>query len=154
MTTHDREWIAARIPHGGSMCLLDAVIDWDAQHVRCAATSHLSPGNPLRSKGRLASVCAIEYAAQAMAVHGALLAAADAARPRVGMLTSVRGVRCHAERLDTLPGPLDIEARRIGGDENTVLYRFDVRCADAPVIEGRAAVILDAAGIAPSTPRA
>jgi predicted hotdog family 3-hydroxylacyl-ACP dehydratase len=142
--THDREWIAARIPHSGSMCLLDGVVEWDAQHVRCVATSHLLVDNPLRSKGRLASVCGIEYAAQAMAVHGALVGAEDAKRPRVGMLTSVRGVRSYVDRLDTLDAPLDIEAERIGGDENTVLYRFNVRCGDVPVIEGRAAVMLDA----------
>ena len=27
----DRAWIAARIPHQGSMCLLDAVESWDEQ---------------------------------------------------------------------------------------------------------------------------
>jgi predicted hotdog family 3-hydroxylacyl-ACP dehydratase len=140
----DRDWIAARIPHSGSMCLLDAVVAWDAQCIRCTATSHLSPDNPLRSKGRLAAVCGIEYAAQAMATHGALVGE-EARRPRVGMLTSVRGVQTHVERLDTLDGPLDIEAERMGGDDNTVLYRFNVHCAGRLLLSGRAAVILDAA---------
>jgi predicted hotdog family 3-hydroxylacyl-ACP dehydratase len=138
-----RDWIAARIPHSGAMCLLDAIVSWDAEHVRCIATSHLLTDNPLRSKGRLASVCAVEYAAQAMAAHGALVAG-NAAKPRVGMLTSVRGVRTYVDRLDTLDGALTVEAQRIGGDENTVLYRFDVRCEGRQVIEGRAAVVLDA----------
>ncbi|SAL26674.1 3-hydroxylacyl-ACP dehydratase [Caballeronia cordobensis] len=142
--TYDRDWIAARIPHGGSMCLLNAVVAWDAQRIRCTATSHLAAGNPLRSRDRLASVCGIEYAAQAMAVHGALLADAGE-RPRVGMLASVRGVQTHVERLDTLDGPLDIEAERMGGDGNTVLYRFAVQCAGRLLLSGRAAVILDAA---------
>ncbi|BAN27682.1 hotdog family protein [Caballeronia insecticola] len=143
----ERDWIAARIPHDGSMCLLDAVVAWDAERIRCTATSHLCAENPLRSKGRLAAVCGIEYAAQAMAVHGALVGsgAGDQARPRVGMLTSVRGVQTHIDRLDTLDAPLDIEAERIGGDDNTVLYRFDVRCAGRALLSGRAAVILDAA---------
>lgn len=141
----DREWIAARIPHSGSMCLLDAVVAWDAERIRCTATSHLSSDNPLRSKGRLASVCGIEYAAQAMATHGALLGANDGERPRVGMLTSVRGVQTHIDRLDTLDAPLDIEAERMGGDDNTVLYRFTVHCAGRVLLNGRAAVILDAA---------
>lgn len=141
----DRDWIAARIPHSGSMCLLDAVIAWDAERIRCTATSHLASDNPLRSRGRLASVCGIEYAAQAMAAHGALVGADDGKRPRVGMLTSVRGVETHVDRLDTLDGPLDIEAERMGGDDNTVLYRFTVRCADRMLVSGRAAVILDAA---------
>ncbi|KXU85818.1 hydroxymyristoyl-ACP dehydratase [Caballeronia megalochromosomata] len=140
----DRDWIAARIPHGGSMCLLDAVLAWDAQRIRCAATSHLDPDNPLRSKGRLASVCGIEYAAQAMATHGALVGE-DGRRPRVGMLTSVRGVETHVDRLDMLDGPLDIEAERISGADNTVLYRFTLHCAGRLLLSGRAAVILDAA---------
>ncbi|WP_061133666.1 hotdog family protein [Caballeronia fortuita] len=140
----DRDWIAARIPHDGGMCLLDAVLAWDAHRIRCTATSHLRPDNPLRSKGRLASVCGIEYAAQAMATHGALVGANEA-KPRVGMLTSLRGVALHVERLDTLDGPLDIEAERIGGDASTVLYRFAVHCAGQLLLSGRAAVILDAA---------
>jgi predicted hotdog family 3-hydroxylacyl-ACP dehydratase len=140
----DRDWIAARIPHGGSMCLLDAVLAWDAQRIRCAATSHLDADNPLRSKGRLASVCGIEYAAQAMATHGALVGE-EGRRPRVGMLTSARGVETHVDRLDTLEGPLDIEAERISGDDNTVLYRFTLHCAGRLLLSGRAAVILDAA---------
>jgi predicted hotdog family 3-hydroxylacyl-ACP dehydratase len=141
--TPDRDWIAARIPHSGAMCLLDAVIEWDGERIRCVATSHRAMDNPLRSKDRLASVCAIEYAAQAMAVHGALLGQ-EGESPRVGMLASVRGVRTHVERLDTLDGPLDIEATRIGGDDDTVLYRFEVRGDAAIVCEGRAAVMLNA----------
>ncbi len=145
--TLDRAWIAARIPHSGLMCLLDAVVAWDADRIRCTATSHLAADNPLRSKGRLASVCGIKYAAQAMAAHGALVGGDKSERPRVSMLTSVRGVTRHVERLDTLSAPLEIEAERISGDANTVLYRFDVRSAGEPIIEGRAAVMLDAADV-------
>jgi predicted hotdog family 3-hydroxylacyl-ACP dehydratase len=137
------DWIAARIPHSGAMCLLDAIVDWDAEQVRCVATSHLSADNPLRAKGRLASVCAVDYAAQAMAAHGALVAGNET-KPRAGMLTSVRGVRTYVERLDTLGGPLTVQAQRIGGDENTVLYRFEVKCEGRQIIDGRAAVMLDA----------
>jgi predicted hotdog family 3-hydroxylacyl-ACP dehydratase len=140
----DRDWIAARIPHSGAMCLLDGVVMWDAERIRCTATSHLDIDNPLRSKGRLASVCGVEYAAQAMATHGALVGQ-KSERPRVGMLTSVRGVEMHVDRIDTVDGPLDIEAQRIGGDDNTVLYRFSVHGAGRLLLAGRAAVILDAA---------
>jgi hypothetical protein len=77
----DRQAIAARIPHQGSMCLLDTVLRWDAEEILCQTGSHLLADNPLRAAGRLGVANAIEYAAQAMAVHGALLAG-DAARPR------------------------------------------------------------------------
>jgi predicted hotdog family 3-hydroxylacyl-ACP dehydratase len=141
----DRAWIAERIPHSGSMCLLDGVAAWDDVRIRCMATSHRDPHNPLRANGRLAAVCGVEYAAQAMAAHGALLGAAQG-RPRLGFLASVRGVEAHVERLDTLDGPLTVEAERVSGDCNNILYRFTVRCGERLLLTGRAAVMLDASG--------
>ena len=49
----DRAGIAARIPHQGSMCLLDAVLDWSPTTIACRAVSHADPANPLRAEGRL-----------------------------------------------------------------------------------------------------
>ncbi len=142
----DRSWIAARIPHSGAMCLLDAVLTWDDARIHCTATSHRDPANPLRSHGQLAAVCGIEYAAQAMAVHGALRDAAQA-RPRAGFLASVRSVEARVARLDMIDAPLDIEAERIGGDGNNVLYSFTVRGGERILLTGRAAVVLDAAAV-------
>jgi predicted hotdog family 3-hydroxylacyl-ACP dehydratase len=153
----DRAWIAERIPHAGAMCLLDQVVAWSDESIRCLAHSHRDPHNPLRSLGRLAAVCGIEYAAQAMAVHGSVLGTTKR-RPRVGFLASLRSVEAHVERLDTLDGPLMVEAERISGDANNVLYRFTLRCGDQSVLSGRAAVILDASGLGlnpgPGKPRA
>jgi predicted hotdog family 3-hydroxylacyl-ACP dehydratase len=142
----DRAWIAERIPHSGTMCLLNGVETWSDEAIRCVATSHLDPGNPLRSNGRLAAVCGVEYAAQAMAVHGAVLAA-QTQRPRAGFLASLRNVEMRVERLDTLDGPLIVEAERVSGDANNVLYSYALRCGDRLVMTGRAAVILDASGL-------
>jgi predicted hotdog family 3-hydroxylacyl-ACP dehydratase len=139
----DRAWIASRIPHQGSMCLLDRVDAWDAQQVRCIATSHRAVDNPLRSHGRLAAACGIEYAAQAMAVHGALTVPA-AERPRLGYLASVRGATLHVPRLDDIADDLAVEAVRFGGDANSILYDFALRAAGRLLVEGRAAVILNA----------
>lgn len=139
----DRAWIAAHIPHDGAMCLLDEVAQWDDEKIRCIATSHRDPHNPLRMNGRLGAICGVEYAAQAMAVHGALLGAASV-RPRVGYLASLRNVEAHVARLDTFDAPLVVTAERIGGNLDTVLYRFIVRCDAHTLLEGRAAVILDA----------
>ncbi|KAB0645801.1 hotdog family protein [Burkholderia territorii] len=146
--TLDRAWIAAHIPHDGAMCLLDRVEAWDAARIRCSATSHRDPRNPLRSHGRLASVCGIEYAAQAMAVHGALLstqcAQAEFARPRAGYLASVRNVDAFVDRLDTFELPLIVDAERIGDDDRSVLYGFTLRCGERVLLGGRAVVMLDA----------
>lgn len=142
----DRRWIAARIPHHGDMCLLDAVVDWSAADITCRASSHADPANPLRAEGRLGAASGIEYAAQAMAVHGALLAGASD-RPRHGYLTSLRGVTLHVARLDDLPGELSVRAERLSSDGRHVLYRFVISHAGRCLVEGRAAVVLDAEAI-------
>lgn len=145
----DRTWIAGRIPHQGTMCLLSTVDAWDGQKISCRADSHRDPANPLRAEGRLGAAAGIEYAAQAMAIHGALLADAAEA-PRQGYLTSVRSVSLHVARLDDLAGELEIAAERLSGDGNTVLYGFTVGQAGRCLLEGRAAVVLDAAALAPA----
>ncbi|WP_434514595.1 3-hydroxylacyl-ACP dehydratase [Dechloromonas sp. ARDL1] len=147
----DRAWIAAHIPHQGDMCLLDAVHDWSAEAITCAATSHTDPANPLRTGGRLGAANGIEYAAQAMAIHGALLAGSEG-QPRQGYLTSVRGVTLHAARLDNLPGPLTVRAERLSGDANNILYQFAVSHADRCLLEGRAAVVIDASVLSKEQP--
>ncbi len=139
----DHAWLLAHLPHQGSMCLLDAVTAWDAQRIHCTASSHRDADNPLRAHDRLGAACGIEYAAQAMAAHGGLLAAAGSA-PRAGYLASVRGVDFHVTRLDDIAADLSIEAERLSGDDNTILYGFSVTAGDRLLLSGRAAVVLDA----------
>jgi predicted hotdog family 3-hydroxylacyl-ACP dehydratase len=150
----NRAWIEARIPHQGRMCLLDEVLDWDAQHILCRTATHRAPDNPLRSHDRLSIACGIEYAAQAMALHGALAGgvangAVDtlAARSsRVGLLASVRDVRLLVLRLDDIESDLICEVTHLAGDSRTALYEFALRDRDRSLLSGRASVILDAGG--------
>jgi predicted hotdog family 3-hydroxylacyl-ACP dehydratase len=150
----NRPWIEARIPHQGRMCLLDEVIEWDPHHIRCRTETHRAPDNPLRSHDRLGIACGIEYAAQAMALHGALagcapgaggMPGASAGSPsRVGLLASVRDVRLHVLRLDDIEGELICEAAHLAGDSLTALYEFALRDRDRTLLSGRASVVLDA----------
>ncbi|HEV7359118.1 MAG TPA: hypothetical protein VGN99_14065 [Steroidobacteraceae bacterium] len=144
----NRSWIEARIPHQGRMCLLDEVIEWDPHHIRCRTETHRAPDNPLRSHERLGIACGIEYAAQAMALHGALAGGAPGASEhspsRVGLLASVRGVRLHALRLDDIESDLICEAAHLAGDSLTALYEFALRDRDRILLSGRASVVLDA----------
>jgi len=128
------------------MCLLDAVLEWSDALIVCRAVSHADPTHPLRAEGRLGAAAGIEYAAQAMAVHGALVAG-DAAPPRQGYLTSVRSVSLHVARLDDLPGALAVRAERLSGDGNHILYQFSLAHAGRCLLEGRAAVVLDATAL-------
>lgn len=143
MTVLNHAWIAAHIPHQGSMCLLENVLEWSEQCIVCAALSHTDPLNPLRAADRLGAATGVEYAAQAMAVHGALLAKSDAA-PTQGYLTSVRGLSLHVDRLDDLAGPLRVTAERLSGDARLILYQFHIHHGERCLIEGRASVVLDA----------
>ena len=61
------------IPHAGSMCLLDRVVAHSEHDIECTARSHTSPDHPLRRDGQLSALHLVEYAAQAMAAHGALV---------------------------------------------------------------------------------
>ena len=140
----DNTWIAAHIPHQGNMCLLDNVTGWDSQRIRCSASSHRLISNPLRSRNQLSTACGIEYAAQAMAVHGALLAPADSQRPRAGFLVSVRGTTLHRLRLDDIGDDLDVEAICIHGNGDNILYEFTLQAAGQMLLSGRAAVMLNA----------
>jgi len=125
------------------MCLLDRVVACSPTAIDCLAVSHRDPANPLRADGRLGAANGIEYAAQAMAVHGALLAGQTGA-PRQGYLTSVRSVGLHVSRLDDLPQALEIHAERLSGDANHILYQFSLSHAGQLLLDGRAAVVLDA----------
>ncbi|AKJ30476.1 hypothetical protein [Caldimonas brevitalea] len=151
--TLDHRGIEALIPHQGRMCLLDGLLSWDAERIECRALSHLDADNPLRSASGLLATAAIEYAAQAMALHGSLLAQADGGAASPGFLASARGVQLHRLRLDDLDGPLQVQALRQAGDARQILYAFTVSDATgAPVAEGRAAVVLDTPLAAPVAP--
>lgn len=149
MLKPDHAWIARHIPHQGSMCLLDCVETWDQQRIQCRASSHRAVDNPLRAYGRLGAACGIEYAAQAMAVHGALLVPPDGAGARVGYLVSVRGAKLHVSRLDDIAADLLVEATCGTRSENNILYRFSISAAGRLLLDGRAAVVLDADKLTP-----
>lgn len=146
--TPDHDWIASHIPHQGTMCLLDSVQQWSEQEISCVAHSHHAMENPLRTHGRLGIACGIEYAAQAMAVHGALLAPANSEAPKVGYLVSVRGVRMSVTRLDDIAGPLEVKASCLMASESNMLYQFSLSAAGQVLLEGRAAVMLNAENLA------
>ncbi len=142
----NRNWIESHIPHQGRMCLLDEVVEWQDDRIRCASRSHRTADHPLRARGRLGVACGIEIAAQTMAVHGALSAGASSTRPRAGLLAGVRSVRMYAARLDDVRTDLICEATRVAGDESTAVYEFELSSADAPLMSGRAIAVLDAQG--------
>ena len=130
------------IPHTGAMCLLDAVLDHDATRIHATSATHADPGHPLRAGGRLHAVALCEYGAQAMAVHGALLARAAGARARPGYLVSLREVQLHAEYIEELPGRLDVFAEQLLDAGGSLQYAFRVEHQGRVLATGRAAVLV------------
>ena len=136
-----RTEIATMIPHAGTMCLLDGVLYWDQASIRCVSGRHRAEDNPLRRAGRLNAICGLEFAAQAMAVHGRLSGGVSR-RPQAGYLASVRDVKSRQGRLDLLEPDLVIAAELLMGDEQRVIYQFALDCSGTEVLSGRAAVVL------------
>lgn len=130
------------IPHGGDMCLLDAVVAWDDTTIHARSHDHVLATHPLRGEQGLHAVHLAEYGAQAMAVHGALRARKrGATEPRPGMLVSLRGVKLAVQRIDELEGVLDVYAECLIADDNGAQYLFRVAHNDKEIASGRAAVI-------------
>lgn len=142
----DHAWIAARVPHAGRMCLLTGVVQATPETITCTAASHRAADHPLRQHGRLGAACGVEYAAQTMALHGALRAEQRQIAPaRMGLLVSLRDLRLHVARLDDLVADLTVYAECETGDSDHCIYRFQLSAGPRLLLQGRTTVLLDAA---------
>lgn len=136
------------IPHAGVMCLLSGVTRWDATHIICTAHSHRDAANPLARNGKVHALTGIEFAAQAMAVHGGLTGLVGP-RPRAGLLVSVRDVEAHVQCLSDYAEDLQIEAEQLIAGGSSVTYSFRIQAGAQELLTGRAMVVLDVAGVQP-----
>ena len=137
-----RDALMALIPHQLGMCLLDRVVGWDGQAIHAASASHRDPANPLRRDGGLAALHLCEYGAQAMAVHGGLLASAAGGRARHGLLVSLRAVELAVDTLDGCADELQVHAQVLHADAAGWQYEFRIEHRDRVLARGRAAVML------------
>jgi predicted hotdog family 3-hydroxylacyl-ACP dehydratase len=138
--TLDQAAIRGLVPHAGAMCLLHEVLQADADSIRVRAISHRDPANPLREGGVLPALCGVEYAAQAMAVHGSIH---NKNGIRSGMLAALRDVELAVERLDDIAADLVIEAHCLLNESGRLLYRFEVRASNRVLLQGRATVVTE-----------
>lgn len=135
------DW-AALIPHAGTMCLLDAVCAHDERSIHAISSSHARADHPLRGPDGLHAVHLAEYGAQAMAVHGALLARERGEQTvRPGRLVSLRDVQLFDEYVDGLDGRLDVHAECLYADHGGSQYVFRVEHQGRLLASGRAAVM-------------
>ncbi|CAI8913179.1 hypothetical protein [Methylocaldum szegediense] len=137
--------LTALLPHTGAMCLLDGVLDWDETRIVALATSHRRPDHPLRRDEGLSALCGVEYAGQAVAIHGSLLAGPPNGPAKPGYLASIRELELAVDRLDEIESDLVIRAEIRHGNETGLLYAFSVESMesnDGPLLLGRISVFL------------
>ncbi|SRR6266498_1071460 len=132
------------IPHRGTMCMLHDVVSWDERSIRCTATSHRRDDNPLRQGGNLCNLAALEYAAQAIAVHGALSSIQTGRSFASSIyLTSLRNVTLAPGNMRGICGELlQICAMQVAIARTGGLYRFSIESAATIVASGTAMVTL------------
>jgi predicted hotdog family 3-hydroxylacyl-ACP dehydratase len=128
--------LSGLIPHAGKMCLLDAVVAHSEHDIECTARSHAAPDHPLRRDGQLSALHLIEYAAQAMAAHGALRAGGV----QRGMLAALREIQLHVDRIDDIDAVLTVSATRRIAQASGSLYDFRVHASGRLLCEGRIAI--------------
>jgi predicted hotdog family 3-hydroxylacyl-ACP dehydratase len=143
MMAVDAQDLGRLIPHAGAMCLLDAVVNWNEETVHAVGSRHVGdPSHPLHSDAGLHAVHLIEYGAQAMAVHGALLARQSGdTKVRPGRLVSLRDVVLTDEYVDLSRGRLDVHAQCLYAQGSGSQYLFRIEQCDRLLASGRAAVI-------------
>jgi predicted hotdog family 3-hydroxylacyl-ACP dehydratase len=129
------------------MSLLDEVVGWDATQLHARSATHRQRDHPLRSDGQLRALHLCEYGAQAMAVHGGLVARAAGERAAPGLLVSLRAVELFVARLDDLAGELDVHAERLLGGDGSWQYAFRALHRGRLLASGRAAVMVAPAGV-------
>ena len=137
--------IATLLPHAGRMRLIDRVVSYDEQAIVCESDSHRAADHPLAEAGVLSIICGLEYGAQAMAIHGALLASGGSpgAPRRHGYLVAASDLRWTVERLDQC-SRLVIKALSEFRSDNQVAYRFEISASGVGLLDGRASVLLGA----------
>lgn len=136
--------IESRVPHAGAMVLIDEVVSHDDVRITCRAETGPLESHPLGRKGVLPTSALAEYGAQAMAVHGSLLAATDAP-PREGRLVALPELELGLAALDE-PAELVIHAERIGGSAVGEVYEFRVLGDETMLARGRATVMFPDSG--------
>lgn len=129
-----RKAIEKMLPHAGHMCLIDSVTRWKEENIECLGACD-SIDHPLLRNGRLPATAAIEYAAQATAIHGFLLSHDGLAQ--FGVLAKLTDIYLSATVIDHLHSPLQIYAELVARTAEGCIYNFEVKGARLSIASGR-----------------
>jgi predicted hotdog family 3-hydroxylacyl-ACP dehydratase len=126
------------LPHAGKMSLLESVIETSQRHLKASAISHYQQDNPLLLNGQLSIIHGVEYAAQAMAVHGFLLSDSRAK----GYIATLRSINMSVRYFPNRTFPLMIEVEQLIRHKQGFTYQFIIHCEQTRLISGKITVFL------------
>ena len=121
-----------RMPHAGSMRLIERIVSADAIEILCIARDHRSQAYPLRLDGTLHGCTLVELGAQAAAAHTSLSGTSGA---HTGLVLAFSNVEVFRDRI-TDDAPLTIRAAQRQSLEDAAQYRFEVMDRDGTVVAG------------------
>jgi predicted hotdog family 3-hydroxylacyl-ACP dehydratase len=124
LARHDIERL---LPQKGAMCLIDAALECTPEAIVCSADASRRD-HPLREAQGVPAVHAIEYGAQAAALHRLMLGQ-QSGSVTGGLMLQLRDVQFSVEWLDRLPQPLQITARCAMSSSEAARYRFEIHAA-------------------------
>ena len=96
----------------------------------------------MRDDSGLRALCGIEYGAQAIAAHAALLNGLSGSSLLSGVLASARDVTTTRSHLDDLAGPLTIRATLVMTHGQGSIYDVVLTDDDGTVMSGRLSVMM------------
>ena len=122
------------------MSLIDRIIDYDSNYIKCETDSHRTKNNPLTENGTLSSIILVEYASQAAGIH-ASLNQRELTRGRPAYIGSIKNVKLFAGFLENIEDTLTLEAICILSNAKGAIYDFNVTHRH-PLAEGRVTLVL------------
>jgi predicted hotdog family 3-hydroxylacyl-ACP dehydratase len=129
--------VAALVPHKPPMLLLDRVVSYSGDLVRCEV--QIRPDSPFLTAAGVPAIVGLEYMAQTVAAFAGLSAHAKGEAPRIGFLLGSRDVRIDADAF-AVGDRLTVEARRTFGENDLGSFACEVRRGAEVLLRGNLTV--------------
>jgi len=130
----DRHRIEQLLPQKGAMCLLDSSVATTGDSIVCAADAS-RVDHPLREAEGVSVVHAVEYGAQAAALHR-LMCGLESGAASGGLLLRIKKAQFFVPWLDRLPQPLRISARCLLASSEAATYCFEISAGETLAASG------------------
>jgi predicted hotdog family 3-hydroxylacyl-ACP dehydratase len=125
------------VPHGPPMLLLDRVLSYSTNCLRCAV--EIRPDSLFAGPDGVPAVVGVEYMAQAVAVYAGLKNRGEGKAVRIGFLLGSRDIRIDVDRF-AIGDHLEVEARHTFGDADVGAFACRVERGGDVLLHGNLTV--------------